>query len=172
MNNFQRGELCPVAFAPYTAGNLGTFVTLQITGYHADSTVKLADVTHTGLNGAGTGRLACKPDFSATINADFDADLPPYESPPSLNAGTNGLILFALSAAGGTPANPNEEQDISMPVVIEKLHFQSQVGSQVKYSFDVKQNLLAPFVGAGGASGGTTAGAQQGLGADVQAPKR
>ena len=69
-------------------------------------------------------------------------------------------LAQALSAAGGTPANPGSEQDLTCPVVVEKVHFESQVGSQVKYSFEVKMNVLAGLMGTGASTTASLAGAQ------------
>ncbi len=151
MNNFQRGDLCGVAFQAVSGGNADTVVTLNVTQHSLEDSAKLFDVTHTGLNGIGTARIAGKNDLHGTVHADFDADQPPYLDPPHITSGTSCLMIFALSAPPGTGPNPagsgSVQRQITIPAIVEKVHYQSQVTSQVKYSFDVKMNVIAGVAG-------------------------
>ncbi len=139
-NNFQRGDLCGIQFIVAGANPY----TLNVTSHNLDLSVLLFDITHTGLNGAGTARLAGKPDASGTVNADYDADASPFLNTPNIRPGAAGTIAFFVAGPTGAPS----AQSIQVPVIVEKVHFESSVQSQVKYSFEVKQNVLAGLIGA------------------------
>jgi len=130
-NNFQPGFKCPVQFQP-TGGGL---TTLSIKSHNIEETVTLIDVTGTAQNGR-TARIAGKADHKGTVNAEYDADLPPFLAPPSIRAGTTGICLFFVS--------PNKS--IQVPVIVEKLHHESSVEGEVKWSMDVSENVLAGVV--------------------------
>lgn len=135
MNNYQPGFACPVQWVPYDLGKIsGRLVTLDVESHSVDISVILSEIMHTGLGG-DTGRLANRRDASGTVNADFDADLPPYLDPPRLREGQSGYILFYYSAL-------SLKRPIQVPMIIEKLHYEMQQGSHTKYSFDVKMNAL------------------------------
>jgi hypothetical protein len=129
VNNFQRGDLLPVFFQPFGANAAQR---LNVTGWEGGRDVLLFDVTHTGLNGAGTARIAGKRDGTGTVNADYDADLSPYAA-YGIQEGVSGVILEYI-----TPTRA-----IQTPIIIEKLNFQSAAGSQLKYNFSWKMNVLA-----------------------------
>lgn len=128
MFNFQRGDFVPVTVQ--TAGLPA--VLLNIKGHTLDLTCLLFDVTSTGSGGV-TARISGKLDAAGTVNADFDADAPPYVNPPAIMPGLRGICVFGVSPVRG----------IQVPTICEKLHFESSVESEVKYSFDVKMNSLA-----------------------------
>lgn len=126
---FQRGDQLPVSFQALGQGNVAV---LAITGYTLDVSVLLFDVTNTSTGG-NTARLAGKRDASGTINYDFDANSPTYLTPPNLVEGVSGVMLFFVK-----PNNP-----IQVPIIIEKMHLESSVTSELKGSCDVKMNALA-----------------------------
>lgn len=148
MMNFQRGDLCPVKYLPLTIPpgtpwpppppNLAQATLLNITGYSFDDSILLFDVTNTGLNGAGTARIAGKGDLAMTVNADYDADASPWLPIPNIVKGSLGIILVYVGAYSAQSI-----RFIQFPVVVEKLHGDSTTTQQVKYSFDVKENVLA-----------------------------
>ena len=135
MSTFVRGDLAPVAFRTAT-----TF--FNITGYTLDHSVLLFDVTHTGLAGAGTARISGKPDCAGTINYDLDIDNAPFGTHFSVTPGTSGLMYFYISNTNVGIANLGLA--ITVPVIVEKLHFETAITSQLKGSIDTKMNLLAP----------------------------
>lgn len=107
---------------------------LNIKGYSLDLSCLLFDVTHTA-SGGNTARIAGKADASGTINADFDLDLPPYAASPLIVPGVSGLCLFYVNVA--------QSKFFQVPTIIEKVRYESQVESYLKYSFEVKMNSLA-----------------------------
>lgn len=115
--------------------------TLNIRGWNGDRDCLLFDVTNTGHEGE-TARIAGKKDWQGTVQADFDLDDPPYGlagGQPNIDAGVRGVIRKYVSPVA-------QGKFISIGVIIAKVHYESAVESQLKYSFDVKQNKLAgPF---------------------------
>jgi hypothetical protein len=104
--------------------------------------VLLFDVTHTGFGGSGTARISGKPDMAGTINYDLDLDLAPFGVTLSVTPGTSGLIYIYV---GNTNAPAGVlGKAIQCPVIVEKLHFETAITSQLKGSIDVKQDVLAP----------------------------
>lgn len=125
--NFQPGHKLPVAFQP-TGGGLST---LNVKGWNFEEDGALFDVSNTGHNGR-TARIAGKADTKGSVNADFDADVPPYLPPPSIRFGTTGIIQWFV-----TPTKA-----VQLPVIVGKLHFEASIESEEKYSFDVSENVL------------------------------
>lgn len=128
---FQAGHNCPVRFQ--VSGQ--AVATLAVTAHSLDISVLLYNVTNTS-HGGDTARIAGLRDAAGSIQADFDADLPPYLNPPFIQEGVSGIFLFFYSAV-------SLNRPIQVPMIIEKVHYSMQVGSQTKYSFDVKMNKLA-----------------------------
>jgi hypothetical protein len=126
MNNFQPGHLLPVQFQPVG----GPLQTLNITSQNVDLSSLLFDVTHTGFNGAGTARIAGKPDGGGNVTMDYDADVAPVSL--QLTNGTSGIMLFFV-----TPTRP-----IQIPVIIEKVNYKSAVQGKCEFNTDVKMNIL------------------------------
>ena len=126
-DNFQRGDLCPAVFQ--LSG--GTAYTLNITGHNLDISSLLFDVTHAGHAGAGTARIAGKRDVSGQVKMDYDADRTPYAL--GLVDGYSGIMLFYV-----TPTRA-----IQIPVIIEKVNYQSASQGKVEFGCDVKMNILA-----------------------------
>jgi len=125
--NFQRGDYVPVGWNPQG----GAGVVLNIKSHSLDISVLLFDTTNTG-SGGFRSRLAGVGDAAGTVNADYDLDLSPYRA-ALITAGISGIANFYLS-----PTN-----FIQVPTIIEKVHYESAVESEVKYSFDVKGNSRA-----------------------------
>jgi hypothetical protein len=123
-----RGDACP---SIWQAVNVGPVVTLNVHDDNLDISVLLFDTTNTGCFGA-TSRLAGKLDASATINATFDLAQPPYLAPLFILPGLSGILAKSVG--------PGATRIIQVPQIVEKLHFQSGVDSEVKYSFDAKMN--------------------------------
>jgi hypothetical protein len=134
MSTFVRGDLSPVAFRTPT-----TF--FNITGYSLDHTILLFDVTHTGLGGAGTARIAGKPDMKGTVNYDLDIDLAPFGATLSVLPGTSGIMYWYISNTN-VPGNILGKA-IQVPVIVEKLHWETAITSQVKGTIDVSMDALA-----------------------------
>lgn len=108
-------------------------VTLNITGWNGDHDGLLFEVTHTG-HGGHCARISGRDDWKGTVQADFDLDAPPYLSTtPNIRFGTTGIIRKFVSTT----------KFIQVPVVIAKVHYESAVQSQLKYSFDVAMSVLA-----------------------------
>lgn len=129
---FVPGHACGVAFQVY---GQGTVALLCVTSHTMEELVQLFDVSNTCHNGR-TARLAGKGDHSGTINADMDLDAPPYLNPPYIRAGVSGVMYSHFKHyALGLP--------MQIPVIIEKVHYEFSIGSQSKWSFDVKENCLA-----------------------------
>lgn len=130
--NFVPGTVTPVSFQVFGQGIVSL---LNITGHSMDEMTQLFDVSNTG-HGGRTARLAGKGDHSGTVNADFDLDAPPYLNPPNIRSGVSGIILAYFSHYSlGRP--------MQIPVIIEKVHYEVSIGSQSKWSFDVKENIIA-----------------------------
>lgn len=133
MNNFQRGDLSPVSWAPQ---NLGFTALLNVKESTVDVMVILFDVSHTGLGG-DTGRIRGKRDASGTVHASIDLDAPPWGNTVVLNEGQPGIMLQFV---GPTKA-------IQLPMCVERLHFQgANMQKECDYSFDAKMNKLAGFL--------------------------
>jgi len=139
MATFVRGDLAPVALRTPTGF-------MNITGYSLDHTVLLYDVTHTGFGGAGTARIGGKPDVAGTINADLDIDLAPFGGTLAILPGTSGIIFFYVSNTN-VPGQVVGKA-VQVPVIVEKLHWETAIQSQLKYSLDIKMDILAPNVAA------------------------
>jgi hypothetical protein len=132
LNNYQPSHNCPVRFQVL---GQGTVAQINVTSHDLDIEVLLYDVTNV-THGGDRARIAGLRDASATINADFDADYPPYLFPPNIIEGTSGIFLFYYSAlALGRP--------IQVPMIIGKIHYSMKIAEQTKWSFDVKLNKLA-----------------------------
>ena len=131
-NRFITGDKVSMAWVPSAGG--GNQV-LNIKGMSLDAEVIIADVTHTGTGGR-TARIAGKGDTKGTINASFDLDLKPYTAPRGIREGANGVVVL-----GFDPAFP-----IQIPAVIAKVHVESAIENEVKYSFDYNENVLAGVV--------------------------
>ncbi len=128
--NYQRGDFCPVTVQP--AGAVP--ITLNIKGYTLDFECLIFDVTSTGSGGV-RARINGLLDVKGTINADVDLDLLPF-GVPQIVPGVKGICLFFLSPV----------KAIQIPTIISKVHYESNVESEVKYSFDVQVNSLAGFI--------------------------
>lgn len=133
MNNFQNGALVPVSFLPYD-GSATTV--LQIKSHNLDLEALMLDVSHSGTGGV-RARIAGLQDARATILASLDLDLLPWAAVPKIIPGLWGLIGIHV-AERSLGWNP-----ITVPVIVQKIHFESAVESEVKYSFDVQMNALA-----------------------------
>lgn len=104
-----------------------------MTGHTISVSALLFDVSNSG-SGGRTARVAGKKDTSGEVQADFDLDAPPFNSPPTIEPGQSGLLLSYIS-----PTAP-----IQWPGVIEKVDYVcSGQNTQVKYSFSVKENCRA-----------------------------
>lgn len=111
---------------------------LNIRGWTGDDECLRFDVTHTGHSGE-TARITGKRDWRGTVQADFDLDAPPYNNAaggPNIRSGTRGVIRKYVAPVG-------QAKFIQIPVVIAKVHYETAVESQFKYSFDVEQSILA-----------------------------
>lgn len=128
-----RGDQLPALWLPQGLG----LVTLNIHDDNLDIEALLLDVTNTGSGGL-TSRLAGKLDASGTINATFDLNAPPYLAPLFVLPGQSGVY--------GKGMSPNSAKSIQVPAIIGKVHYQSGVDSELKYSFDVKMNARAGFL--------------------------
>ena len=134
-NNYQPGFNCPVLFQVL---GQGTVATLNVTSHNMDELVALIDVSGT-IHAGRTGRLSAKGDHAGTVNAEFDADNPPYLNPPLIRAGISGIFFFYFSAI-------SLSRPLQWPGVIEKVHYETSTAAESKWSFDVKENANAGFV--------------------------
>lgn len=134
MATFTRGDLAPVAFR--TPNQF-----FNVTGWNSDNSILLFDVTNTSHGGAGTARIAGKPDFKGTMNYSFDLDNALFGNNFSVLPGTSGIMFWYIGNTN-VPGNVLGKA-IQTPVIVEKLHFESAVTSEVKGSCDVSMNLLA-----------------------------
>lgn len=131
-DNYQAGAFAPVQFQVLGQGQVAL---LNVTGHNLDDLIALIDVSgtrHAGL----TARLAAKADAAGTVNAEFDADNPPYLNPPNIRKGVSGILLAYYSALSlGRP--------FQVPVIIEKVHYETSVAAESKWSFDWRMNAIA-----------------------------
>lgn len=132
LNNYISGHRAGVAF--FTQGEGGATV-LQVKSQTLDEDGLIFDVSNTGTGGR-TARIAGKADHKGTVNADFDADAPPYLAPPAIRFGTLGIIMFFFQ-----PSKP-----IQIPVIVTKTHFESAIESEIRYSFECAENVLAGVI--------------------------
>jgi hypothetical protein len=130
-NRFQRGDLLPCQWQP-TGGIL---VSLGVSGKSADFMSLLFDVTNV-LHGGTTARIAGKRDGSGNLNFHFDADAAPWQPVPHIVDGVTGVIVYGVSTIGA----------IQIPIIIEKIHFEDKVESDLLWNFDWKLNALAGFL--------------------------
>lgn len=131
INNFIAGHRTGIAFQALG----GVAGLLQVKSHTLDEDGLIFDVSHT-LTGGRTARIAGKADTKGTVNADFDADLPPYLPPVNIRFGTLGFIAFYYQ-----PTKP-----IQIPVIVTKVHYEAAIENEVKYSFDVAENVLIGVV--------------------------
>lgn len=110
-------------------------VTLNVKTLSLDEDGVIADVTHTGTGGR-TARIAGKGDHKATVGADYDLDIKPYNPPVSIRFGSLGIIVL-----GFDPAFP-----IQIPAVVTKTHYESAIENEVKYSFDCAESVLSGVI--------------------------
>ena len=132
--NYQRGDFCPVLWQP--AG--GALATLNIKAHSLDISSLLFDVSNTGsslLTGGLRARIPGLRDVQGTVSADYDLDSPPYGA-ISIFDGLSGVCGFNLSPL----------KTLQVPVIIEKVHYEMAVESEIKYSFDVKANSRAGLI--------------------------
>lgn len=130
-NRFLTGEKVSLAWQP--TGGAGTV--LSIKSMSLDEECVIADVSHT-QTASRTARIAGKGDTKGSITASFDLDLKPYTAPRSIRAGQGGIVLM-----GFDPAFP-----IQMPCIVTKVHYESKIESEVQYSFDYAENVLAGVI--------------------------
>jgi hypothetical protein len=136
MATFTRGDLAPVAFK--TANGF-----FNVTAYNLDHTILLFDVTHTGYAGAGTARIAGKPDCKGLVNYDLDLDFAPFGQKFGILPGTSGLMFWYIGNTNAQSGGTVFGSAIQVPVIVEKLHFETAITSQLKGSIDVSMDLLA-----------------------------
>jgi hypothetical protein len=114
---------------------------LNVTGYSLEHSLLLFDVTSTLQGGAGTARIGGKPDMKGTINYDLDIDLAPFGATLAMTPGTSGIMYFYVSNTN-VPGQILGKA-IQCPVIVEKLHWEGAITSQVKGSIDVSMDALA-----------------------------
>ncbi len=118
-----------MSFRPTGAGAVATF---NVTGWDGERDVLTFDVTNT-LSGGNTARLGGKRDGRGTIALDHDADNPHYLTPYFAIEGTSGVILEFI-----TPTKA-----IQTPIILKKVKWTSQVGSQLKVGIEWEMNSIA-----------------------------
>ncbi len=128
MQNFSRGDFCPVA---WQLQGLATSTVLNIKSYTLDTLALQIDVSNTGLGGE-RGRLSGLGDNQGTVTASLDLDSPVYKLPIALQAGFRGFCGFFIDAV----------HFFTLPCNVEKLHYQQSVEKEIEYSFDVKGNAI------------------------------
>lgn len=143
LNNFSRGDLTAVKFQPTSANGQNPKVlrSINVTAHTVDREVLLFEVTHTGNQGQGTGRIAGKSDSSGTISLDFDQDDPPYLTGNNI-AGQQG-VSFLEGQSGILQDFFSLTQATQIPMILGKCHYEMAIGSQVKCTFDWKENINA-----------------------------
>lgn len=127
-NRFITGDRVKMTWVPPGAPNQ----VLNIKTMSLDEDGVVADVTHTGTGGR-TARICGKGDTKITVNADFDLDIKPYVAPLNIRFGNQGIALL-----GFDPAFP-----IQIPCRIIKVHYESAIENEVKYSFDAAEDVLS-----------------------------
>lgn len=129
-----RGDQCPAIWQPVNLGLPAS--ALNIHDDSLDLTALLIDVTNTGSGGL-TSRLVGKLDAAGTVNADVDLNIPPYLAPLFIVPGVSGVVGKTVGPLG---------RIFQVPVSVEKVHYQSAIDTEVKYSFDHKMNARAGFL--------------------------
>lgn len=127
----QRGDVISGVWAPINVGVPPQLLNMK--NDSVDLSCLLYDITNTGSFGVKS-RLAGTADYSGTINATFDLANPPYLPPLYILPGMQGIYGKGVSVSGKV---------IQLPVVLEKVHYQSGVESEVQYSADVKGSARA-----------------------------
>lgn len=113
----------------------GSQATLNITGWNSDREVATFDVTGTRHAGI-TARIAGKKDARGTVTACFDLDAAPYGlTTPAIREGAIGVIREYVDATGA--------QFITTPIIVKKLHHESAIGNELRWTFDWELNSLA-----------------------------
>lgn len=113
--------------------------TLNVTGSSWDEEINAIDVTHSGSGGI-QALLANILRGNGTVNADYDLLVrSPYFFPiPQIRPGVSGLFAFYVLGPVGAAGN----RFFTIPCMIIKVHWETQVAGKVSYSFDVRLSSI------------------------------
>lgn len=127
-NAYTAGWQAPVKFQ---ATGQGAVATLAVKGHSWEEMVNVANVTNTSHGGIAA-KWATILDGKGSVQADHDADAPPYLTPPKIYAGVTGLMLFYVSST----------KFFQVPCVVTKLAYQTEVqGTGItSYSFEIEMD--------------------------------
>ena len=128
MATYQAGYNKGVTFNPAAAGA----VSINIQSYDWAEEVDALDVTHTGTSGVqallpGVLRGECN------IEANYDSDQVPSGTSLSLTGGVKGVIVATLSSG----------KTITIPVMVVRVNYRSEVAGIVRYSFTARLDSIA-----------------------------
>lgn len=126
--NYISGHLLPALWTP-TGFSTSS---LAIRGYDLAFSTLLADVTTTASGGL-RARLATLSDVEATLQMIFDLDSLAWNSPPLILNGVSGILSPLISTHSA----------IAIPVIIEKVHYVSQLENALLFDATFKANSRA-----------------------------
>lgn len=107
-------------------------VLIGIKGWKFDEDGTIIQIDSTN-NGGQTGRIGGRNDANGTVDYSFDLDAPTYSTQIAIRKNVTGLILCFVS-----PVTP-----IQYPIIITKVHWETQTDTEVKGSFDWAMNIFA-----------------------------
>lgn len=128
--NFVAGDSAGLAWQPV---GVAFSSLLNVKEASQDLMALLLDVTGT-LAGGIRHRIAGPIDGASEVTASIDMDGPPYATPILLGPGLRGLLLYFVSA----PLN----KAFQIPSIVEKVHYQYSIETEVRYSFSLKVSGL------------------------------
>lgn len=132
---FQPGFNKGVTFAP----NGGGAVLFNVTGHSWSEFIDKLDVSHSGTAGIqallagllrGDGNMKANIDSAQVVSNPANGIIP----------GTNGIMNFYLYVGGATGVGTNP---FSVPCMIIKVNYKSEVAGKVEYDCDVSLNAIA-----------------------------
>lgn len=147
-NEYQRGDLLPLTFR---LNNAGANVDLRVRQWSFDEEGLIFDVTNT-THGGRTARIAGKGDHKGTALICFDLTLPPYGASPGIRFGTSGVFRHKISATTGAAG----DIFIRIPAIITKVHYESAVDQELRWSVDWAENFIVETTGVSPVYGATS----------------
>ena len=134
--SFQAGFNKGVSFQPT---GLGVAVTFYVTGHSWSEMIDKIDVTHSGTGGI-QALLAGILRGDGNMKANCDSGQIVSNPSNGLRAGTNGIMNFYFYDGGtfGLGTNP-----FSVPCMVIKVNYKSEVAGKTEYDCDVSLNALA-----------------------------
>ncbi len=140
--SFQAGYNKGISFQP-TGGAVNAYA---VTGHSWSEFVDKIDITHTGTGGI-QALLSAVLRGDGNVKANIDSAMIISNPANGIVPGQNGILNFYYYAGG---ANGVGNNPFSVPCMVIKVNYKSEVAGKTEYDFDVSLNTLAnnnPAVG-------------------------